>query len=93
MTNGGDGVVGHICSDETKEKMRAIAKNMSAKAREKISIAAKERLKDKTNHPMYGKHFSDETKQKLREKAKERYSTPEKCPMFGKKHTEEARKK
>ena len=93
MTNGGDGVVGHICSDETKEKMRAIAKNRSAKTREKISIASKERLKDKTNHPMYGKHFSDETKQKLREKAKERYSTPEKCPMFGKKHTEEARKK
>lgn len=38
---------------------------MSQKSKERISIAAKERFKDKKNHPFYGKSLSAETKKKL----------------------------
>ncbi len=93
MTDGGDGSTGHTCTDEVKEKMRFLAKNRSAETRAKISIAAKERLKDKNNHPMYGKHMSEEAKKKQSNAAKERFKNPENNPMFGKKHTEEARKR
>lgn len=37
------------------------------KTRETISQKAKERYKDPTKNPMYGRHHSEETKQKLRE--------------------------
>ena len=42
-------------------------KTHSIEARTNISNKAKERFKDKTNHPMYGKPRSDETKRKLSE--------------------------
>lgn len=88
-TDGGDGASGLIMSDESKEKM---------------SIKAKERYKDKTNHPMYGvhkygkenpmygKHHSEEAKRKI-SIAREGVYVGEKNPMFGKQHTEQTRKK
>lgn len=37
---------------------------LSAETRAKMSVAAKKRLADPRNHPMYGKHFSEESKAK-----------------------------
>lgn len=50
----------------------------------KAKIKMKERLKDKTNHPMYGKTHSKETLKLI--------SKPGKLnPMFDKKHSEETK--
>lgn len=88
-TDGGDGASGLIISDDTKKKM---------------SIKAKERYKDKTNHPMYnvhrygednpfyGKHHSEESRRKMSEACEGLY-VGEKNPMYGKQHTEETREK
>lgn len=88
-TDGGEGATGLIMSDEAKEK---------------LSKKTKERLQDKTNHPMYGihrygednpfygKHHTEEAKKKMSEAATGLY-TGEKNPMYGKHHTEETRDK
>jgi len=55
---------------------------------ESLSIAAKERLKDKTKHPMYGRHHTKETKAKVSKIRKEQGNF-----WDGKHHTEESKKK
>lgn len=89
-TDGGEGASGLIISEEAKKKM---------------SEKAKERYKDKTNHPMYnvhrygedspfyGKHHTKETKETISALAKDRFSNPQNNPMYGKQHTEETREK
>lgn len=66
-------------SEETKAKLSQTRKERIAsgdivvdtsachtpEANAKISEKAKERYKDKENHPMYGKHMSDSTKEKI----------------------------
>lgn len=54
----------------------------------KLSIWAKERLKDKENHPMYGRHLSEEQKEKQRAA-----HLGQQSPMKGKRLSEETRKK
>ena len=88
-TDGGEGALGVIISDEAKEKM---------------SKKAKERYKDKTKHPMYdvhrygkdsplyGKRHSEESKKKMSDAHKGKY-IGEKNPMYNKHHTKETRKK
>lgn len=99
MTSGGNtsvplngelnGMFGRTHTDEVKKR---------------LSEQCKERFKDKTNHPMYGKQRSEETKEKLRRSRSNRQSgennyfygkhfNGELNPMYGKTHTEEARKK
>lgn len=41
-------------------------KPLSDDVKRKMSQSAKERFKDKRNHPMYGTHVSEETKEKIR---------------------------
>ena len=93
MTDGGDGVVGIVYSSETRQRLSYLASNRSEETRQKISDAAKERLANPENHPMYGKNHTEETKEKIGEKARERFKVPENNPMYGKKHTEESKKK
>lgn len=88
-TDGGEGASGLIMSDDAKKK---------------LSEKAKERLKDKTNHPMYGvhrygennpmygKHHTEKSKQKISESTKGMRSG-ENNPMCGKQHTEKTREK
>jgi group I intron endonuclease len=52
-------------SEDTIRKMRESASNKSEETRNKISQSAKERYKDPTHVPFYGKHHTEETKQKL----------------------------
>ena len=90
LTDGGEGISGYIFSNESKLK---------------ISEAAKERLANPENHPMYGvhrygednpmygKHHTEETKQRIGKKSKERFSNPKNCPMYGKHFSEETRAK
>lgn len=47
MTDGGDGIIGHIFTEESKRKM---------------SMSQKRRFQNPKNHPMYGKHFTEEQK-------------------------------
>lgn len=54
-------------TEDTKEKMRAYAKNRPEEHNKKISETQKERFKDPENNPMYGKHHSEETKEKIRQ--------------------------
>lgn len=78
-------------SDETKAKMSKTRKERIAsgdivvvtsschtqEANAKISAKAKERYKDQTKHPMYGKHLSDEAKKKISDANKGRSLTEE----------------
>ena len=66
----------------------------------KIRDKATNRLKDKNNHPMYGKHHSEESKRKMSEanKGKCTYKnhanvSGENNPMYGKQHSEESKQK
>ena len=88
-TDGGEGASGLVISEEAKEKM---------------SKKAKERYKDKTNHPMYGVHrygeenpfygksHTDSSKEKMSETHKGIYDG-DKNPMYGKQHSKETREK
>lgn len=87
-TDGGEGVLGTSITEETRKKM---------------SLKAKERLKDPTNHPMYGVHrygidgphygkmHSNESKQKMSESRKGK-CCGEDNPMYGKCHSDEVRR-
>lgn len=57
----------------TKEELRKMSESqkghvVSENTRIKMSDAAKKRLQDPENHPLYGKHHSEETKEKLNRK-------------------------
>lgn len=55
-------------SDENKKKMSKKLKEVfsNPELRQKLSLLHKERLKDKTKHPMFGKHHSKETIEKIK---------------------------
>lgn len=57
LTEGGEGSTGFAHSDESKVL---------------LSLKAKERLKDKTNHPLYGKKHSDKAKKRMSVKKREK---------------------
>lgn len=59
----------------------------------KISEAARERLKDPTKHPMYGKVHSEESKNKLSNTQKERLKDPTNHPLYGTTVSNNVRKK
>jgi hypothetical protein len=64
------GKSGNAFAGKTKEEMKNIKEKMSQKpisidTRKILSQKAKERLRLKENHPMFGKHHTKETKEKL----------------------------
>lgn len=68
------------------------------KTKKKLSIIAKERFKNKENHPFYGRHHSEENKKKFSESHKKENLSKEtlekmRNSALGRKHTEEAKKK
>jgi len=77
-------------SEETKLILREKNKGkiMSDESKAKMSMKAKERLKNKENHWNYGKHHSEETKQKISESQR-----GEKGNFYGKQHSEESKQK
>lgn len=85
FTNGGEGMSGHIPSEETKKKMSEShkGKRPTPETRKKIGESKKGK-----NHPMWGKKHTPETRKKMSESKKDKNN-----PMWGKKHTPEARKK
>jgi group I intron endonuclease len=92
MTDGGDGALGLICSEETRQKMSEalkgennpnFGKTTSEETKKKISEARKGE-----KHHMFGKTTSEETKQKISEALK-----GEKSFNFGKTFSEETRQK
>lgn len=98
-----------LTPEEYEEAKKALSKAMTGKvmsdeAKAKLSKKTKERLQDKTNHPMYGthrygednpfygKHHTEESKKKMSESTVGSYAG-ENNPMYGKHHTEETRDK
>ena len=62
LTDGGEGNSGKVVSEESKHKM---------------SLTAKERLKDPCKHPMFHKYHSQKSKKKMSLSAKIRFLDPE----------------
>jgi hypothetical protein len=98
MTNGGDGALGCIQSDESKQKKRVVwlGRKHTTETIKKMS----ESQKGVKNHQYYKKGIlnknyglkrSEECRKKLSELGK--IKVGEKNPMFGKKHSEEAKQK
>ena len=75
-------------SDIEHKRLSQIASNREWTAEEKLKVSntLKERFKDKTKVPMYGKKHSKETKEKMSKNRK-----GEKHPMYGKKLSESAK--
>lgn len=90
----GNGMYGKHHSAESKAKLSQTRKeriasgeiviskvNMTDEVKTKLSDKAKERYKDKTNHPMYGRKQSEETRKKISEenKGKTPWNKGKKC--------------
>lgn len=77
---------GKVVSDETKEKIRKTltSSNLSKERIDKISKTRKKQLKDKTNHPLFGKTHSLESKLKMSNAQKGVAKRKLKCPHCGK---------
>lgn len=95
MTNGGDGVIGLIQTDEHKRK-NSDANKGRVKSVEHIkklrNRIVTEETKQKISNSNKGKHHIDETKQKIGDKLKNKY-VGNKNPFYGKKHSVETIKK
>lgn len=107
MTDGGDGCFNHVCSDETKEKLRIANKGeknpmWGKKSSEKQKAILSEKFKGKkrpdlsgSNNVNFGKKkplHSLKLKGRKYPERSQRFKG-DKNPNYGKKHTEEARKK
>jgi hypothetical protein len=95
LTNGGEGAVGTIKSESTREKLRKahIGKKLTKEHREKMSKSLKGRIS-----PRKGVKLSEETKQKIKDKRKLQIITNEhknsmRKAMIGRKFTNEWKEK
>lgn len=91
LTDGGDGRVNIIVSEETKNKLRISGKKLADKRKElgtdghtNEMVEHLREINTGSNNPMFGKHHSEKTKEEhsLRVSGINH-------PMFGKKHNEE----
>jgi hypothetical protein len=94
MTDGGEGTLGYIYSEETRQKISEgnKGKTVSEEAKQKISEALKgntlsEETRQKLSEALKGRTFSEESKQKMSEAMKGNTN------MFGKTHSEETKQK
>lgn len=76
---------GHHHTEEAKKKISRANKGVpcSEETKKKLSIIAKERYKDKRNHPWYGRKHSEESKKKISENHAD--LSGKNHPMYGKK--------
>jgi hypothetical protein len=77
---------GKTHSEEARQKISEVAKNISSETRRKMSVA-----KIGKNSPMLGKPHSEETRKKLSEIGKKLVG--DNNPFFGKTHSEETKQK
>lgn len=73
MTDGGDGAVNSVCSDELREfhRQRMLGRKMSEESRRKLSESRMGKYAG-PNAYMYGKHHTEETRRKIAERHKGR---------------------
>lgn len=94
MTDGGEGIIGLIHSDEHRRK-NSEANKGKKKSEEQILKFKKRRLsnvhKQKLIISRIGKHHTDETKKKISEKLKNKFSGINN-PFYGKKHSDDIKK-
>ena len=105
LTDGGEGVLGLIVSDETKRKLSEInkGKKVSDETRRKLSEMNKGEKhpffgKTGEGNPFFGKKHSEETLKKMSESAKGRKHSEETLKKIseaakGRKHSDETRRK
>ena len=103
MTDGGEGVLGLICSEETRQKMSEALKGrtFSEEAKQKISEALKGNTRSEETRQKISEakqNMSEETKQKMSEAKKGRKLSEEHIQKMrearkGKTHTEETKQK
>ena len=84
---------GHHHTEEAKKKISEANKGIpcSEEAKKKLSIIAKDRYKNKRNHPWYGRKHSEESKKKISENHAD--ISGENNPMYGRKHSIQSKKK
>lgn len=84
MTDGGEGAVGTIRSEETKEKLSRIAKKqMEDPLMIELLRQKKLGLYNGNKNPHYGKKHSDDARKKISKATKTRLSKPENNPRYG----------
>lgn len=69
MTDGGEGSLGRICTEETKAKLSSIFRNRPISEEHRQSIIESKKFLDMSGekNPMWGKHHTDEAKKKISE--------------------------
>ena len=84
---------GHHHTEESKKKISLANKGRpcSEEAKKKLSLSAKERFKNKKNHPWYGRKHSEESKQKISENHAD--VSGKNNPRYGKKFSQQTLKK
>ena len=85
LTDGGDGHLGFIMSEETKEKLSKSHKGITSPFK---GIARPNEVKEKISNSLFGHHHNKETRQKISESKKGRPSA-----FKGKHHSEETKLK
>lgn len=86
---------GMKCSPETIEKIRAAAIRrgpLSPESRKRQAASMRRHLKNKENHPMWGRHHTEESRAKISTALRGKY-TGANSPWFGKKLSPEHREK
>lgn len=86
LTEGGEGMVGYVASEETRKKMSAI--HLGRPCSEKMKEILRVKM-GKENHPFWGTHPSEETRKKLVDNLK---NNPN-AGMKGKHHSQETKEK
>lgn len=97
-------ICGTICKDSKTCSRECFSKHMSdigtgrilgpmsEQTKRKLSASARERLKDKTKHHLYGKKHSSESLKRMRQSRLKWYKHND-PPQLGKKHSEETKQK
>lgn len=101
ICDGGGGALGYKHTDDSKKKIADnnarywLGRHRSEETKEIISRKSKERLKDPTNHPMYGKRGEDSPRygKHLSEETKKKIGEANKISLKGKHLSDETKKK
>lgn len=85
LTNGGEGIIGHVHSEETLQKM---SENNKGENNPMYGTHHTKKSKKKMSENTKGKKYDEKTRQKVSKATKGKNN-----PMYGRKHSEESKQK